>query len=280
MRRMGSTRRPIAPGPRRIPATCCARWTASIRFPTTPEFAASWAEWLYFNGHTRRRRAALLPDVPGRPASAAPGRRVAGVRLQLDRDGKTTTYAAGARCRRRAAARDGAGSRHRRQPRAARRLALPDHAGAAGREPATLRARRRARPIAAAGDDSRRARLADRLHRAGAVGRVDGSLDGRRRRGRIRGRRRLSRSQLGILEGRALAVGPGRARRSVVHLRPRVSAGGRRRPRTRSGISRRARARRPARLLDRRCRSRNRRRRRSAAAASSFMGAAGRSTSR
>ena len=62
--------------------------------PNTPEFAASWAEWLYFNGRTADGRLRFyLTFIVG--PSASPGRRAAGVRLQLDREGKTTTYAAG-----------------------------------------------------------------------------------------------------------------------------------------------------------------------------------------
>ena len=89
-------RRRIAPGPRRRRATCCARWTAFIRFRTTPEFSASWAEWLYFNGHTADGTLRFYLTFLVGPASAVPGRRIAGVRLQLERDGKTTTYSAGA----------------------------------------------------------------------------------------------------------------------------------------------------------------------------------------
>ena len=62
--------------------------------PNAPEFAASWAEWLYFNGRTADGRLRFYLTFMVGPASA-PGRRAAGVRLQLDRDGKTTTYAAG-----------------------------------------------------------------------------------------------------------------------------------------------------------------------------------------
>ena len=62
--------------------------------PETPEFAASWAEWLYFNGRTADGRLRFYLTFMVGPSSA-PGRRAAGVRLQLDRDGRTTTYAAG-----------------------------------------------------------------------------------------------------------------------------------------------------------------------------------------
>ena len=62
--------------------------------PRTPEFAASWAEWLYFNGRTADGRLRFYLTFMVGPA-AGPGRRAAGVRLQLDRDGKTTSYSAG-----------------------------------------------------------------------------------------------------------------------------------------------------------------------------------------
>jgi hypothetical protein len=64
--------------------------------PATPEFAASWAEWLYFNGHTADGTLRFYITFLVGPASAAPGGRIAGVRLQLQRDGKTTTYSVGA----------------------------------------------------------------------------------------------------------------------------------------------------------------------------------------
>jgi hypothetical protein len=82
-----------------------ARWTkvdpASLlrsldRFhaqPDVPEFAASWAEWLYFNGRTADGRVRFYLTFLVGPLSR-PGFRSAGVRLQLDRDGKTTSYAA------------------------------------------------------------------------------------------------------------------------------------------------------------------------------------------
>jgi hypothetical protein len=64
--------------------------------PATPEFSASWAEWLYFNGHTADGALRFYITFLVGPASAAPGRRIGGVRLQLQRDGTTTTYSAGA----------------------------------------------------------------------------------------------------------------------------------------------------------------------------------------
>ena len=63
--------------------------------PDSPEFAPSWAEWLYFNGRTADGRLRFyLTFMVG--AVTAPGRRIAGVRLQLDRDGTTTSYSSGA----------------------------------------------------------------------------------------------------------------------------------------------------------------------------------------
>jgi len=64
--------------------------------PATPEFAGSWAEWLYFNGHTSDGTRRFYITFLAGPASLVPGRRLAGVRLQLERDGKTTTYASAA----------------------------------------------------------------------------------------------------------------------------------------------------------------------------------------
>jgi len=63
--------------------------------PSTLEFSASWAEWLYFNGHTADGTLRFYLTFLVGPASAVPGRRIAGVRLQLERHGKTTTYSAG-----------------------------------------------------------------------------------------------------------------------------------------------------------------------------------------
>ena len=64
--------------------------------PNTPEFSSSWAEWLYFNGRTTDGRVRFYLTFMVGPASPSRGRRVAGVRLQLDRDGQTTNYSAGA----------------------------------------------------------------------------------------------------------------------------------------------------------------------------------------
>ncbi len=59
--------------------------------PDVPARAGSWAEWLYFNGATEGARFYLTFLVGAR---AAPGRRSAFVRLQLDADGRSAAYAA------------------------------------------------------------------------------------------------------------------------------------------------------------------------------------------
>ena len=88
-----------------IDAPSDARWThvdrsaivrALDRFhpqPDVPEFASSWAEWLYFNGHTADGRIRFYLTFMIGPL-VRPGLRSAGVHLQLDRDGKTTDYVA------------------------------------------------------------------------------------------------------------------------------------------------------------------------------------------
>ncbi len=61
--------------------------------PDAPAWADSWAEWLYFNGRSADARFYLTflvgPRLPD-------GRRAAGVRLQLERNGRTESYSAGA----------------------------------------------------------------------------------------------------------------------------------------------------------------------------------------
>jgi hypothetical protein len=65
------------------------------RPPDLPEFASSWAEWLYFNGRTSDGRVRFyLTFLVGPARPARPGFHAAGVRLQLDRDGRTTNYSA------------------------------------------------------------------------------------------------------------------------------------------------------------------------------------------
>ena len=63
------------------------------REPDAPEFSSSWAEWLYFNGRTSDGRVRFyLTFIVGPKTS--PGFRSAGVRLQLDREGTSSTYVA------------------------------------------------------------------------------------------------------------------------------------------------------------------------------------------
>jgi hypothetical protein len=60
--------------------------------PDAPMWADSWAEWLYFNGRTGDARFYLTFLVGPRRAD---GRRAAGVRLQLDRNGTVEPFSAG-----------------------------------------------------------------------------------------------------------------------------------------------------------------------------------------
>lgn len=63
------------------------------RQPDVPEFASSWAEWLYFNGRSADGRARFyLTFIVG--PFVRPGFRSAGVHLQLDREGTTSNYIA------------------------------------------------------------------------------------------------------------------------------------------------------------------------------------------
>ena len=63
--------------------------------PSPDTFRSSWSEWLYFNGRTPDGRVRFyLTFLAGPPAEN--GRRGAIVRLQLDRDGRSANYAAGA----------------------------------------------------------------------------------------------------------------------------------------------------------------------------------------
>ena len=61
------------------------------RVPDVPARAASWAEWLYFNGRSSDARFYLTFMTGPRTKS---GNRVAGVRLQLERNGQMQSYAA------------------------------------------------------------------------------------------------------------------------------------------------------------------------------------------
>jgi hypothetical protein len=63
--------------------------------PDRPEFAGSWAEWLYFNARAADGRTSFyLTFMVG--ARTSPGRRQAGVRLQLQRDDETANFSASA----------------------------------------------------------------------------------------------------------------------------------------------------------------------------------------
>jgi len=62
--------------------------------PQATQSSSSWAEWLYFNGRTPDGRIRVyLTFLVGPPAATA-GRRQAGVRLQLEHEGRATTYRA------------------------------------------------------------------------------------------------------------------------------------------------------------------------------------------
>jgi hypothetical protein len=68
---------------------------AMDRFHPVPDVnarAASWAEWLYFNGRSRDGRLRLYLTFLVGPRAETAGKRRAGVRLQLERDGRTTNY--------------------------------------------------------------------------------------------------------------------------------------------------------------------------------------------
>jgi hypothetical protein len=83
-----------------------ARWTSAStadllrsvdRFhaiPDLPEHAASWAEWLYFNGRAADARFYLTFMVGPRERPGRESRRVGGVRLQLDRGGEVESFGA------------------------------------------------------------------------------------------------------------------------------------------------------------------------------------------
>jgi len=59
-----------------------------------PEWASSWAEWLYFNGRTADGRLRVYLTFLVGPRASTSGRRMAGVHLQLERDGRPTSYSA------------------------------------------------------------------------------------------------------------------------------------------------------------------------------------------
>jgi hypothetical protein len=59
--------------------------------PDVPEWSSSWAEWLYFNGRANGARFYLTFLVGPRTGR---GGRAAGVRLQIERDGRMSTFTA------------------------------------------------------------------------------------------------------------------------------------------------------------------------------------------
>jgi hypothetical protein len=70
---------------------------AMDRFHVVPDVidrAASWAEWLYFNGRSRDGRLRVYLTFLVGPRAKTPGMRRAGVRVQLERDGRSTNYSA------------------------------------------------------------------------------------------------------------------------------------------------------------------------------------------
>jgi hypothetical protein len=65
------------------------------QIPEAPEFAGSWAEWLYFNGRTPDGRTSFYLTFLVGPSTSV-GRRRAGVRLQLQRENETASFSAAA----------------------------------------------------------------------------------------------------------------------------------------------------------------------------------------
>jgi hypothetical protein len=62
--------------------------------PDVPARARSWAEWLYFNGRTRDGRLRVYVTFLVGPRAETPGKRHATVRVQLERDGRSSNYSA------------------------------------------------------------------------------------------------------------------------------------------------------------------------------------------
>jgi hypothetical protein len=70
---------------------------AMDRFHPVPDVnarATSWAEWLYFNGRSRDGRVRVYLTFLVGPRATTAGMRRAGVRLQLEHDGRSTNYSA------------------------------------------------------------------------------------------------------------------------------------------------------------------------------------------
>jgi hypothetical protein len=190
--------------------------------PDAPEWASSWAEWLYFNGRAGDTRFYLTflvgPHTPD-------GLRASGVRLQLERNGRMETYSSSAAVSDADALKApdltiGASSVRLDGMRYHVHLDLTGAAGSRVTGDMTL--------------DASAGRLVPPLEIKGVRGWVTGYVvpvmsyvrpDVRRV---ARRRHRISRPQLGILAGRFVAVGSGAARGCFVHLRARI-------PSTRSG---------------------------------------------
>ena len=207
-----------------VDAAADAAWTApdpadllrSIdgfrRVPDVPARAASWAEWLYFNGRSPEARFYLtFLAGPARPD----GVRVAGVRLQLDRGGRMETFSASAELDEAAIA--GApeltiGGNRIRLHGLRYHLTLDLRGEKGGRAVGDLfiegAANRLMPPIEIHGAGGWRSGYVVPVM-SGVLG---GTLVVERQAHQPRPGRGLSRSQLGVLERGVLAVGPGAAR--------------------------------------------------------------------
>jgi hypothetical protein len=62
--------------------------------PDVPARARSWAEWLYFNGRSRDGRLRVYVTFLVGPRADTPGKRHATVRVQIERDGRSSNYSA------------------------------------------------------------------------------------------------------------------------------------------------------------------------------------------
>ena len=200
--------------------TCSARWIGFIRCLTCRRVPASWAEWLYFKGQSGDVRFYLtFLAGPKQPE----GRRVVGVRLQLDRGGRLTTYGASDTVSDEAliaGAPDLQVGRSRVRLEGMRYHVTLDLDGVSGDIFIEAVPGRSLAPLAIRGAGGwvsgyvvpvTSGALSGSLSVAGEPGAAGGA--------------RLPRSQLGILERRVLALGTGAARRAVVRVRPGVSTG-------------------------------------------------------
>ena len=88
----GETRTPIALGSRPSRRRSWRRWIGFHPIPDVPAREASWAEWLYFKG-TSTEASFYLTLMAGPRAES--GKRVAGVRLQLQRGDRVETFGEG-----------------------------------------------------------------------------------------------------------------------------------------------------------------------------------------